>query len=141
MIAADDIVKEARSWIGTRFLHQGRSRFGVDCVGLVICVVQALDPEWKGADNAPTTYTRRPKDGELIDQISANCLRLKRIEKGALVLMQFPKMVSPSHVALYTGEGTIVHAHSVTRHVCEVGFRGIWERDTHSFWRLPGVTP
>jgi cell wall-associated NlpC family hydrolase len=37
-----DIVAEALTWEGTPFKHQGRSRSGVDCVGLGICVGRAV---------------------------------------------------------------------------------------------------
>jgi cell wall-associated NlpC family hydrolase len=137
MITADQIIAEARTWIGVRFLHQGRTRHGVDCVGLVACVMRSLDPSWSA--EIPIDYARRPKDGTLLSYTTRYCQRLKRVEHGALVLMQFPKISTPSHVALYTKDGTIIHAHSVTRRVCEVGFRAQWERDFHSTWRLPGV--
>jgi cell wall-associated NlpC family hydrolase len=35
-----DIVAEARSWLGVEWRHQGRSRNGVDCAGLVIEVAK-----------------------------------------------------------------------------------------------------
>lgn len=38
-----DIVAKARAWIGTPFLHRGRSiGLGVDCAGLLICICRDL---------------------------------------------------------------------------------------------------
>ena len=35
----DDVVKEARTWIGTPFVHQGRTKgLACDCLGLMIGV-------------------------------------------------------------------------------------------------------
>ncbi|MBL0317717.1 MAG: hypothetical protein IPP74_00165 [Alphaproteobacteria bacterium] len=45
---SNPVVREARTWIGTRFLHQGRSKKtsdqpgGCDCLGLVIGVCKSL---------------------------------------------------------------------------------------------------
>lgn len=32
----EDIVKYARTWIGTRWQHQGRNRRGIDCAGMLV---------------------------------------------------------------------------------------------------------
>lgn len=42
MATRAQIVEEARSYLGTKWLHQGRTRDGVDCAGLVACVGNAL---------------------------------------------------------------------------------------------------
>lgn len=43
ILTRDQIVAEARSWIDTPFVHQGRRKaIGVDCVGVIIGVANAL---------------------------------------------------------------------------------------------------
>lgn len=37
------VVECARSWVGTRFRHQGRSRNGVDCLGLLVMIAQECE--------------------------------------------------------------------------------------------------
>lgn len=40
----EQIIAEARSWVGVRYRHRGRSRRrGVDCVGLILEVGRAVD--------------------------------------------------------------------------------------------------
>lgn len=41
----EQIADKARSLIGTRFLHQGRSREGVDCVGLLYVILTEIGYE------------------------------------------------------------------------------------------------
>lgn len=36
------IAAEARGWLGVPFVHAGRSRTGIDCIGLLIVVAHAL---------------------------------------------------------------------------------------------------
>ena len=38
MTTREEIVKEAKSWLGVRFKKGGRDRMGVDCVGLLVNV-------------------------------------------------------------------------------------------------------
>ena len=54
----DQIVEEARNWIKTPFLHQGRSGVGVDCVGLVQVVGNAFGVKYDDL----TGYARAPSD-------------------------------------------------------------------------------
>ena len=59
------IVAEARTWLGTRFHHQGRVKgVGVDCAGLIVCVAQAVGVYITDCSD----YTRIP-DGELLKQL------------------------------------------------------------------------
>lgn len=38
---ADIAVAEARSYLGVKWRHRGRSRFSIDCIGLVVAAVRA----------------------------------------------------------------------------------------------------
>jgi hypothetical protein len=55
----DDIVKSARSYIGTKFRLYGRERTGVDCVGLLYCVGHDLGINIK--DNRDYTTNPEPR--------------------------------------------------------------------------------
>ena len=39
---SDEVVREARTWVGVPFRHQGRSRSGVDCGGIIVVVLREL---------------------------------------------------------------------------------------------------
>ena len=67
MVTVDEILRVARSWIGTKFVHQGRRKdIGVDCIGLVIEVCRevglvdaaGLPPGWNhtGYGRFPDSY-------------------------------------------------------------------------------------
>ncbi len=56
------VMEIARSWVGTKFHHQGRRKnVGVDCIGLIVGVAQELGLNVEDK----TDYAREPKDGEL----------------------------------------------------------------------------
>ena len=135
MIAVPDLVDEARSWIGTPFLHQGRSRFGVDCLGFVAAVLADL-----GSTTAmrllPQNYSRNPQS-KVLDTLQANSREIP-LEAGALLLIQFPHSKHPSHAALFTG-ASMIHAYQSVNKVVEHGYRGPWVQRTHSIWALPLV--
>jgi hypothetical protein len=134
-----EVVREARRWIGTPFVHQGRSRHGVDCIGLIVCVRAAFDGFPEGMREI-RNYRRRPADGLLLDRVRHYCSQLTEPEPAALVLVQWPKDATPSHTMLCAGD-TVIHAYQRVGRVVEVGYRAHWERWTHSLWRLPGVEP
>lgn len=60
----DDLIRAARGWIGTRWQHHGRTRAGVDCVGLLIALA---------------------RDCRLVDEE-----RLDRIEKSTAGYSRYP---------------------------------------------------
>lgn len=139
MICGQQIVDEARRWLGVPFLHQGRTKFGVDCVGLVICVREAVEP-CGFVDDITRVYGRRPKDGLLLSIANKECVQIEAAEPGAVLIIKWPKDPTPSHTAILTTEGTMIHSYRGIEKVCEVGYRAQWVRWTYGFWRLPGVS-
>lgn len=137
MISAQALIAEARTWVGVPFLHQGRSRSGVDCAGFVVAMMRSagvLPRDFQDISN----YARRP-NGELRTLISRHCVRAHKEAPGLLVLIRWPRELEPSHVAFLTGT-TLIHCYQRQRSVVEHSYRGIWKRDAHSLWLLPGVT-
>lgn len=137
MIHVDALIAEARTWVGVPFLHQGRTRHGVDCAGFIVAMMRsagALPPDFCDIRN----YARRP-NGELLTLVAHHCQRTHSEAPGLIVLIRWPRDTEPSHVALLTGP-TLIHCYQRRRAVVEHGFRGPWRRDVHSLWRLPGVT-
>ncbi|WBQ10873.1 hypothetical protein L2D01_03620 [Hyphomonadaceae bacterium ML37] len=43
IVTSEGIIAEARGWLGVPWGHQGSTRCGVDCVGLVVCLADVLD--------------------------------------------------------------------------------------------------
>ena len=74
-----DVLRVARSFLGTPFHHRGRSPgVGMDCAGLLICTARALGLV---APDFDVPEYRRAPDGTLIDW----CERyMKRIEREAM---------------------------------------------------------
>lgn len=137
MIEPAQVVTEARRWLGVPYVHQGRTVYGVDCVGLVLCVRHSIVP-WAALEGELRNYARHPQDGLLVERVQAHCHRLDAPEDGAMILIRWPKTAHASHVALYAG-GNLIHAYQRARKVVETGFRAHWLRNAHSYWRLPGV--
>lgn len=134
---AADVLREAHAWVGTPYVHQGRSRHGVDCIGFVICVRAAVEP-LPPLFSETRNYARAPKNGLLLERVTHWCTPLTAVEDGCLVLIKWPLSAVPSHVGIY-GAGNILHAYQRVGRVIETGYRAHWLRDTHSFWRLPGM--
>jgi len=105
MATAKDVITEARTWIDTPFLHQGRIKGrGADCVGLIIGVAHALNlTQWDYV-----TYNRQPlprmMKGLLDEQMEK--VNFKEMQPGDILYLRFTQ---PQHLALLTFDNTIIH--------------------------------
>lgn len=141
MTTRDDIVNEARAFLGTPFHHQGRlQKVGVDCFGLVVGVVHnLLLPGWEGV---PSNYA---KEGGL-DAFTAgldNYLQRADVAQHGSVLSFWYKQ--QGHVAILACDKprqTIIHAysHRGSRRVIEVSYDKKWRRRLTHIYDIPGVT-
>jgi NlpC/P60 family putative phage cell wall peptidase len=137
------IVTEARSWIGTRYRHQGSLKgVGCDCLGLVRGVWRNCigdEPE------APPPYAPDWAEAHGEETLAQAALRhLVTIESdhigaGDVLLFRWREGYVAKHVAIASGEGSMIHAHDGAA-VCEVAFTPWWRRHLAHAFRFPGVT-
>lgn len=132
------IVKEARSWEGVPFRHQGRSRFGVDCIGFPQMVMLGVGMILPKGFKDKVQYGPAPNNGEMKATIASYCTEIFAPEDGCLVLIKWPKSMFASHVGLIDGS-YLIHAYQGLKKVSRVSYGQPWLRLTDSLFRLPGV--
>lgn len=135
-VTGSDVAEKARVLIGTRYLHQGRTIHGIDCVGVPIWVCSELGilpPQVRVANYG------RIANGQLLVELQKFCVRLEQPELGCLIAFKWPGEQLAGHVAIMTRHG-IVHAYRNHGGVKEHGYRAKWPGWADSFWRLPGVS-
>lgn len=135
MASRADIVFEARKWVGVPYRHQGRSRTGVDCIGLAVVVVRDLGVMDYDIDG----YGRTPSGRMMTRLLSERCqpVPLADIEEGDLLHMAFGGQ--PQHVAIVSGTNParIIHADATAGHVVEHGLDATWRGMVRGAYRIP----
>lgn len=103
----DDVIKEARTWVGTPFKHQGRVKgVGADCVGIIIGVTRDL-----GLSNFDTKNYSRYPDIQMMGSLLREHLEEIPVENAQPGDVLWIKVKgSPQHLAMKTDKG-IIHAH------------------------------
>lgn len=122
-------VAEARSYDGCKWRHRGRSRFGIDCIGLVVAAVTAGGfPVVDRRD-----YGREPwKDG-LDDEIRkqfGDPVPEDDWQAGDVAMMRWENRPDAGHVGIIGSNEnglTLIHCHSMSR-VIEHGIDAHWRR-------------
>lgn len=143
-VTGQEIVAEARRWLGTPWRHQARLHgVGVDCGGLVVCVAQSLGLP---VQDHPPGYARLPDGVSLRACVERQCSHIAELEPGAVLLMRWA--TQPQHLAIVSAlpEGFgMIHAWAGIRRVVEHGLTAEWQerivRDATGplIYRLPGV--
>lgn len=147
-IAGADVVRRARVYLGTPFLHQGRILGrGVDCVGLVLSVAEDLalvdvaGRPFKRDDY--TNYGRQPLERFVHDECLARLEKIERpleLRDGDIVSMRVPHL--PTHtafIALRSGVEYTIHAYEGSNGVVEHILSLPWRRRIVGAFRFPGV--
>lgn len=128
-VTREQVVAEARSWIGVKWRHQGRNRSGIDCGGLVVRVGQELGLMDSNSDYAG--YSRLPTLYSLIEAC-ADRLRRKtgaefndRRPGDVVVLRPNDTYRWPSHIGILSrlpsGELGMIHSYNgVKKHGADV---------------------
>ena len=129
-------VAEARSYLGVRFRHQGRSRTGVDCVGLALVALSVLHRPAYDAG----AYSREPLRQGLRAAVVRNLgepvlartpetpVPVSEMRVGDVALMRF--LGEPTHVGIIAdypyGGFSVVHSFAQVRKVVEHRLDSEW---------------
>lgn len=132
------IVTEARTWLGVRWEHQGRTRTGVDCAGLVIKTAHAL-----GLTTFDTAdYERQAKDETMLALFSEHldAIDIIHAEPGDVVVMRFDNQRHAGILGEYIYGGlSLIHAYSMSRKVVEHRLDEVWQARIIGAFRFRGV--
>ncbi len=131
-----DLVAEARSWLGVRWLHQGRSREGVDCVGLPIVCVQKL----RGMDVALPDYRRASTDDTMVQMCRQYLqpIALADMRPGDVIVLGFERQRHMAMLGDYPGGGlSMIHAYLPNRKVVEARLDTVWAGRIVAAFRIP----
>lgn len=120
-------IAAARSLVGVPFKHCGRTRAGIDCIGLVRFALLAVGHEV--ADDRK--YGRHPEPEGLRLQATLRAHfgePVSGFQPGDVVLMRWAKL--PNHVAVVGdypyGGLSLIHAVAQERRVVEHRLAGVW---------------
>lgn len=102
------LLAEILTWQGVPWHHQGRTRAGVDCVGLIVAALAAQGV----AAQVPANYHTSAVGALLTHQLDASPLLARReqpdIEAGDLLAFRIKHPAQ--HLAVALGEGRMIHA-------------------------------
>jgi NlpC/P60 family putative phage cell wall peptidase len=141
MITRDDVVREALTWVGTPYQHQGRVKgVGTDCAGMVIGTARALGLEY--GDRAG--YGRLPDSNMFMRVIESHTdpVDVNNIQPGDLLV--FAWLSSPQHIAIVTKTNPfimIVHAWAGVGYCVEHRLDSAWRSKVRACRSFRGVSP
>ena len=148
MTNACDVIACARRFSGVRFLHQGRSAAGLDCLGLLVLTAQTLGLRF--GDSAVDAldipnYGTRPDVALLKQKLGTHLttVALDAVREGDIVVLKVDGL--PQHLALITdypiaSELGMIHAYAPARQVVEHRYDAQWRRQTYLAYRLPQLS-
>lgn len=139
MISRNEIVTKARSHIGTKWRHQGRSPLGLDCAGLVVVVAHELNI----SDFDCISYGRRSHGRQFVGIMRDHLVEKPAVnpKPGDIGIFAEPKY--PCHTGIFSmryGVLHIIHAHVSRRKVVEEPYEPHWASKITNLFEYPEVT-
>lgn len=138
MATRKEIIDAARSYVGVKWRHLGRTRAGLDCIGLLVTV--AIDCRISVVDS--TDYGRIPDEGRFLNLLrdQSDLGSKMRIRTGSILLLtQAGRACHCGIVSMEPPVATIIHAGLLHRQVVEEPFQP-WFRDIFEVREFKGVT-
>lgn len=118
----------------------GRTKLGIDCVGLIIVCARELGYEM---DDVPE-YTRRPNGYDVVRETEARLTRSSLTDIRVNDILLFRESVYPCHAGIIGRDKynrlTVVHARASVGRVLEETFEPKWSSLASHAFRLPDRT-
>jgi NlpC/P60 family putative phage cell wall peptidase len=139
-----EITVQARTWLGTPFVHQARLKGkGCDCLGLIVGVVDELglvDESGRLLSSYDEiNYSKEPDGKYLIQKLSQILeeVEASQIQVGDLALFKMGN--NPQHLAIiseYQGGLGMIHCYAQARKVVEHRFDENWQKRLYKIFRI-----
>ena len=104
----------ARGWQGVRFRHQGQTRRGVDCIGLLMALGRELGT-WNFTNDDPLVkewlgYPRIPHPQRLVAALDSHLTRIPIADMRSADIALFRGRNYPQHLGLIDGD-RVIHSY------------------------------
>jgi cell wall-associated NlpC family hydrolase len=134
-MTAQQIIDQARTYLNVRWQHQGRSREGCDCVGLLASVGHDLGL----AVDYDTHYHHKPDLDRFLMQIAHYCDEVPKSERGPGDFLLFFMSEGSWHLGIQGEDETVIHSTAARRKVVEHGIDQVWAHRLRRVYRLRGL--
>ncbi len=132
MANADAVIRATRAYLNVPFVHLGRSRAGVDCIGLHVLALRDLGHEVQDCEY----YDRLPSADDLQTYIRKSCVEVDPTDDpGTYITTWIAQRGVPQHVALLTDRG-MIHTWIAPNKVVEHPFDAYWRKRVVAYWNL-----
>lgn len=139
MITGEDVIRVARTYIGTPFHHLGRvKKHGIDCVGIILGVAKELEiplvihPDFE-------RYGRRTKNLSLLEYMDEQFVKIEQRKVGSIAVSWYDQRTKePSHLGIMTSIG-MIHTNGHLMISIEEHWSPKWATRIVSFYKYPGV--
>lgn len=138
-VTRDQIITEAKKYLGVPYKHAGRNEFGMDCVGPIIKVGHNL----KLFSYDTINYPKRPSGTDFIQKMGQHMQRIQVAEAthGDVIVCSEPR--HPCHCGFLeispSGQKYMIHAYAPARKVIREPITPFREARMMLAFRYPGV--
>lgn len=132
--SGQDVALHACRYIGVSYAHKGRSRHGLDCIGLVI--VTGKDLGLLPTDLEEEDYGSPPDPAHLRFVMTRFLQPGSADTVGDVLLFRFVR--EPQHLAIRTEYG-LVHCYARVGRVVHTTFDPTWRRRLVAAYRFHGI--
>ena len=132
IITRQMIIDEARTWLKVRWRHQGRTKYGIDCAGLVILVGHGLSL----SEFDTTNYSRHGFQQEFVKMFREHMDEKPVTQRKPGDVLLFRDNTYPCHAAILTmkaGVEYIIHTSPKRRGTAEEPLNQVTDKVTHCF--------
>ena len=125
---SEQLVKEARKWLGTKYKYAGETRRGTDCSGMVMSIYR---------DVAGIKLPRSSRE----QQVFCQNVKVADLTPGDLIFFSGTSHGRKvSHVGMYIGNGDFIHASSSKGVIVSNLNQKYYSNHFHSAGRVPGIS-
>lgn len=136
MTPVDTFIATARTYLGVPWVHQGRSRDGIDCLGLIVEAARISH----GNTVDVRDYAAQAQDETMLQLCQQHMDRVQPFElcPGDVVILKYHNQRHMALVADYPapGELALLHASSLHGKVVEHRLDAAWRRLVLAAFRL-----
>ena len=104
-IPAGRVIQGARQMLGAKWRHEGRTRFGVDCIGLVLLSLSLAGWRPRDARSAYRMVYPRVADADTLQSILATegtAVELAEAQPGDVIVFHYPSARFAQHCGILT---------------------------------------